>query len=158
MATRDIERMSPDKLVAGFSRSRIMAGVFLSIIVHLVVLGATSIDYLHGVVDPDWKIEQERKRQAELDAKKVQELKERLEAAPAPAAPAAGATEGSTTGEEGAKTEGDRGEQKEMSEQERMMKERGDSKIIKTITETASPDELPKEPDLGISIEDTNLE
>jgi hypothetical protein len=151
----EIERLSPDRLMSGFSKSRILTGMFLSVVIHFVVLGATSVDYVHGVIDPAWKKEQEVKKEAERQAERAAKLKAKLEAEGPPVEEKKPAdSESKTSGGEKTKPSTGAG----MSEEERMMKARAETPMVKTITDTATPDELPKEPDMEISIQDTNPE
>ncbi len=56
----DIQKLSPDKLLTRFRRSGLTAWLLLAFAVHVIVLGGTSVDYIHGLVDPAWKAEQQR--------------------------------------------------------------------------------------------------
>ena len=57
---QDISKLSPDRLMRRFANSKIVASLFFAFALHVVVLGATSVDYIHGLVDPVWKDEQIR--------------------------------------------------------------------------------------------------
>jgi len=84
----DIEKLSPDKLLLGFRKSRIMLWIIAAFALHVLVLGATSVDDIHGMIDPDWKAEQERIR---LEARQKARAAEEAKAArlrPPAAAPA----------------------------------------------------------------------
>ena len=73
-AKTDIARLSPDKLVRRFRHSGIVACLLLALGLHVVVLGGTSVDYIHGLVDPAWKtqhdaeVEKARKAKAAANA------------------------------------------------------------------------------------------
>jgi hypothetical protein len=56
----DIEKLSPEKLLTQFSRSGIVLCIILAFGLHVIVLGGTSVDYIHGIVDPAWQEEQDR--------------------------------------------------------------------------------------------------
>ena len=53
--TPEIENLSPDKLVAGFARTRIATCIILAVAVHLLVIILTSIGYIRSqlTVGPD---------------------------------------------------------------------------------------------------------
>jgi len=68
----EIEQLSPDKLLTRFNKSGIVVCIIAAFALHVVVLGGTSVDYIHGIVDPVWKAEQDRllaeaRRQAEAE-------------------------------------------------------------------------------------------
>ena len=73
----DISKLSPDRLMRRFRDSKIIAAMLLALALHVVVLGGTSVDYIHGLVDPAWKDEQDqlaeqaRKAKAEQTAAKT---------------------------------------------------------------------------------------
>lgn len=73
-AKTDIARLSPDKLVRRFRHSGIVACLLLALGLHVVVLGGTSVNYIHGLVDPAWKtqhdaeVEKARKAKAAANA------------------------------------------------------------------------------------------
>jgi len=56
---KDISRLSPDRLMKRFRESKIVACLFVAMALHVVVLGATSVSYIHGLVDPAWKQQQD---------------------------------------------------------------------------------------------------
>ncbi len=56
----DIAKLSADKLMGRFRKSSIVTCLFLAFALHVVVLGSTSVDYIHGLFDPAWKAEQDR--------------------------------------------------------------------------------------------------
>jgi len=131
----DIDRLSPDKLVIGFSRSKIMLCIGLAIAVHLVLIGATSVGYIRDRwIDPEGAA---RRKEAQLEAKKAEAARLAVLTAkvkaPAPAPPAPKASE------------------------EKKAEEKKDTPVVKGITELPKKGEIPKKPDdLGISIDETN--
>lgn len=136
-ASTDIQRLSPDRLLLGFSNSRLGLAVLVALVIHVLFIGALSIEQIHGWIDPQWKA-----RQAQAKSESA--------ANPPPAAPVAAtaaatqATKPAGTAGNGARTEA------------QLLEERKNSPVVKQITESATTQELPREPDLGIRLEDTN--
>jgi len=135
--------LSPDKLVTGFSRTRIARWLLLALLVHVVFAGATSVGFIRDHwIDPEGaalrKKEREAKRKAELAAATEAET-EKAEASPEPkAAPDA------------------KVEAKAAPDDPKLIEKHKDAPIIKEITAKAKKKDIPKEPDLGISIDETN--
>jgi hypothetical protein len=48
----DIQRLSPDKQLEGFSRSRLLPYFVLAIIIHVVLILGTSVGMIMGFIDP----------------------------------------------------------------------------------------------------------
>lgn len=80
---QDISKLSPDRLMRRFGNSKIVACLFFAFALHMVVLGATSVDYIHGLVDPAWKDEQIRLAEQARKAKQAQAKKDADAASPA---------------------------------------------------------------------------
>ena len=155
---RDIQRLSPDKLMTGFAASPIWTGLLISLAAHVVVIGGTSLGYVYGLVDTKWAAERKADKEDMERARKAADLKEQIDSS----RPDTGAgpektdgtkPEGAPAGKEGAAPV--RPERK-MTREERLMKERADTPVVKAVTEAASPEDIPKEPDLGISLDETN--
>ena len=130
---KDIAKLSADKLMRRVRESGILACLFVAFALHVVVLGATSVDYIHGLVDPAWQEQQDRLIQ---EAKKAKAAK----GAPAPTVtpqpttkPAAKAPKGKakppTTG--------------------------GARKLPPELTTMPKPGEIPNAPGTGIGIDET---
>ena len=81
---KDIAKLSPDRLMRRFRESKIVACLFVALALHVVVLGSTSVNYIHGLVDPAWKDEQVRLADEARKAKAAKPAE-----APRPAATAA---------------------------------------------------------------------
>lgn len=64
----ELQRLSPDKLIAGFSKSSILLGLVVAIALHVVVVGATSVDTIHELIDPEWA--EQRRLRAESEAQR----------------------------------------------------------------------------------------
>ncbi len=145
------DRFAPGKLLAIFTKTRIMSYIVIAVVIHVVVISALSVNYLLDKAFPSRVVERERLEKERLDAEKKADDDKRAAAAAARApaassnapaadtnvAQAAGADSGavSIASAAGVAT---------------------NHPIIKETTEAAAPHELPKADDLGISITDTN--
>ncbi len=140
---KDIERLAPQKLLERFSRGRILLCLGAAALLHVVIIASLSTNYIYY----SW-INPEAGRAREEAAKKAAEGSSEEAASPAPAA-AADTNQVAET----KPRDGDSGKT-----QEQLLEEHKDAPVVKAITEKATPEEIPDEPDsLGISIEDTNL-
>jgi len=135
-ANVDIGKLSPDKLLSRFRKSGIVVCIVAAFALHVVVLGGTSVDYIHGLVDPVWKLEQEQRaeearRQAEAERIARAGITTRRRAATQPTS--GPATRPAATGPAAP----------------------GQRKPPKEITEMPKAGELPKSPGAGVSIDET---
>jgi len=126
---RQTQRLSPDKLLLDFSKTRILHYVALAVVIHLVLIAATSVGYIRDRwIDPEGAT---RRKAAQLEARKAAEAKA---APPKPERAAA-----------------------PKAEQKAIPEDRKQTPVVKEITELPKKGEIPKEPDdLGISIDETN--
>ena len=135
----DIRKLSPDKLLTRFRKSGIALCVLAAFALHVAVLGATSVDYLHGLVDPAWKekqeqLEEEARKQAEA-AKTARARKARVPATTsAPASRPAG---------------------KAPAARRPATRPSGGRKLPEPLTTMPKPGEIPKVPGTGIGIDET---
>ena len=139
----DLQRLSPDKLVAGFARTKVFQCLLIAIAAHLVLAAATSVAYVRDRwIDPEGAA----KRAAEkLAAQRAEEAEPAAPRAMAPkgARPATHAAAKPTTASAKAPDDPE-------------MTRRKGSRVVDNITKAAKKDEIPKAPDdLGIPIEDT---
>jgi len=172
------EGATPDKLLKSFSSSHIVLWLVIAIAVHLFLIGGTSAGYIHDryiLGKSQEEIKQERDA-----AREQQQLEQQATATAATAgdvgrqnagdrtsasdgiAEANGEATGTGdnqpsvgTADDGAPggTETSPGK---MTEAELLEKHKNSS-VVKAITATAKPEEIPKTPDdLGISIKETN--
>ena len=132
----DIQDLSSDKLMGRFTRSGIVVWVIAAFALHVVVLGGTSVDYIHGVIDPTWKQQQDRVKEEARNKARAAELAKtpRKRTAgpitttrPAPARPSA--TKPAKPGER---------------------------KLPKELTSKPKPGEIPKAPGAGIGLDETD--
>lgn len=142
------KRHAPDKLLVNFTKTKFLSYLAIAVGVHLVLMLLTSITYIRvewfGAEPPATKTKEEvADKSAEASDEPVAEVDEQTPAS-----------------ESGQKTNEPDDVVREMvggSGGARVLKEAKDSEIVKEITETAKPEEIPDVPDeLGISIEDTN--
>jgi outer membrane biosynthesis protein TonB len=134
----DVGRLSPDKLVVGFSRSRIMKWLLIAVIAHVAFAGATSVGFIRDHwIDPEGAAQ----RKAALEAKRKAAM-EAEEAEPA---------EPETKAEAKAETD-----KKAPPDSAKLIEKHKDAPVVKEITEKAKKEDIPKEPDIGISIDETN--
>jgi hypothetical protein len=136
----DITHHGPDKLLRGFTRSKILFSLLLAAGLHLVIIGVSSVGYIRDHwIDPEGAAL--RKQAAETAARQRLEAEagradQQPAAAPAtaPAAPPSAATD------------------------EQLLEQRKDAPVVREITEASAPDEIPRQPeDLGISIQDITV-
>jgi hypothetical protein len=131
----DLARLSPDKLVARFARSKILGCIVLALAIHIVFAGATSVTFIRDRwIDPEGAAQ--RKKEQEAAAKAAQEDEE---AEPEDAAPASAPTQAKSPESDAQPPDG-----------------RKDAPIVKETTDLPEKGEIPTEPDLGISIDETN--
>lgn len=145
------ERYSPEKLLLGFSRTKFIAFTLIALLVHVVFIGATSINYIYYKLNPDAARAIEEKKAA-AEAQKAAEKKLAQSSATtgqvsqATSAPTAAASSSGPMATAAAAPAGPN-----------IPESRMNAPVVKEITATAKPDEIPKSPgDLGIRIEDTN--
>jgi hypothetical protein len=131
----DIQKLSPDKLMRRFSESGIVACIFLAFVLHVIVLGGTSVSYIHGLVDPAWKEQQERLEAEARNRRQAARAAKTGAARPAATAPA---TRPATRPVTRPKPKGD-----------------GERKLPKELTTMPGSGEIPKLPGRGISIDET---
>ncbi len=141
-AVTPIERLTPDGLVVHFSRSPLMMGILLSIVLHAVVIGGLSYDYIYY----DWiNPAAGQARQAEqekLRAQAAQLKAEQDEAALAASKPPVAPATTQPTGKNPLVPES----------------QPGQSPVEQRVNEMPKEGEIPPNPfnDLGISIDQTN--
>jgi len=135
----DIEELSPYKLLGNFSRNRILPCILLALLIHVLVIGGTSYNFIYYTwIDPDAKPAQSDAAGQGDEPAEESPSSETGSAKSGAAGNTAGA--GDTAADSSAPAGGN-----------------ADSPVVKSITEEAKPDEIPSEPDgFGISIEDTN--
>jgi len=73
----NIDKLSPDKLLTRFNQSGTALCIILAFALHVVVLGGTSVDYIHGIVSPAWKEKQDQLKEAAAREKAEAERRQR---------------------------------------------------------------------------------
>lgn len=142
----DYSRHSPDKMLEVFSKGRMLYWLFVAAGIHLVVMLITSTGYIRD----EW-----------IDPAGAEARKQAAEAAEA-----AGAKETTDKGESPATDDGSgsagtaaAGSNKPVVIDGEVVPDSAtNASVIKRITEVAKPEDLPTEPDLGISLEDTRVQ
>lgn len=130
----DIENLSPYKLLDNFSKNRVLSCILAAVIIHVVVIGGLSANYIYRTfIDPTAKPdEQVTGSQGESgDAKPSADASAKT--------PSAETKKDDSTAKDSTKP-GD---------------PRKDSPVVNRVTDKADPDAIPKQPEgLGISIDD----
>ncbi|MBM4148755.1 MAG: hypothetical protein FJ224_06900 [Lentisphaerae bacterium] len=147
----DYGRLSPDVLLQGFLRKKLVLWILVAAGIHLVVILLTSAGYIRDRIDPDGAA-------ARVAAAEAAKKGASAEAAKKGASAGAGTNEAATatgvvaTGEVAVAT----GAAKAIEIDGEVVPDSAtDSAIVKKITEVAKPEELPDASDLGIDLEDT---
>ena len=130
----DIGKLSPEKLLRQFSRSGIVLCIILAFGLHVIVLGGTSVDYIHGIIDPTWQEEQDRlKEEARRRAEAERRARQARGLPPATAAATRPATRPAA----------------------RPKPPAGGRRLPREVTTMPAPGEIPKLPGSGIGIDET---
>ena len=143
--SQDLQRLAPEKLTVTFSRSKILLGLGIAVVLHLVLMAATSVTYVRDTwIDPEGAV---RRKAEKLAAMKAGDAKGKR-----PAPGTATRAEKPATGEAAPpKTDTTAGKTPEEIE---LAKRKG-SRVVQDITAKAKTSDIPKDPDdLGIPIED----
>lgn len=131
----DVLEHSPDKLLTGFSKTRVVWYLAIAVAIHIVATAATSVGYIRDRwIDPEGAA---RRRIEQLEAKKAdaQGLKSELDSRRPDARRPEPKGAKALTPEEARKN----------------------TPVMKEITDLPKAGEIPKQPDdLGISIDETN--
>ncbi|HPD15297.1 MAG TPA: hypothetical protein PLE19_10120 [Planctomycetota bacterium] len=137
----EIERYAPDKLLLGFSKTRVAQCFAIAIAIHLVAAAATSVGYIRDHwIDPEGAA---RRRAEQIEARKAEDIKASAPAPERPPAPKPGAARQDEPKARDAASTDDEARKK--------------SPVMKEITDLPKKGEIPKQPDdLGLSIDETN--
>lgn len=150
---REINEVPPDDLLVVFSRGRIVMWMAVAVLLHAVVIGATSVGYIRDHwIDPEGAKARQEAAAAQAAAEKAAAKAALMpKAAATNAPPAAAATNApASTAEGAAATNG-----AAAGDDAAVLESRRNTAVVKRITETAASNEIPAKPDLGISLEDT---
>jgi hypothetical protein len=144
----EVEKVSPEKLLAGFARGRIALWVAVAVVAHVLLIGGTSTGYIRDRwVDPEGAQVRKAKAQEIVAAAKKAAAKAAAAAAPKTKPVAAAASATNTAPVAAASTN-----------EPVAGRSVQDTPVMQRITATATTNELPKPgDDLGISIRDTNV-
>lgn len=136
-AQSDIQKLSPEKLLKRFNKSGIVLCVIAAFAAHVVVLGGTSVDYIHGLVDPAWREEQDRLAEEARKAAQAERL----------AARGVAPTTGPTTRRATRPTSRPAASQPAS---------RPGRRLPEALTTMPKPGEIPTAPGAGVSIDETD--
>jgi len=137
--------MSPQKLLVGFSKDRIIFWITIAVGVHIVLISALSLGYIRDRwIDPEGAVERKAAALAASEAlKKEAAAAKAVRPAVSPSATTSAVAKVTSSSSNGTTAQ--------------ILDERKDSPVVKRITEKAQPGEIPVKPDdLGISISDTD--
>lgn len=156
------DAVAPEQLLVVFSRGRILFWAAVAVLIHVVVIGVTSVGYIRDQwIDPEGAKVRKEAAAAALAAEKARE-KPKPPSAPATNAPAVvatvtnAATNAPAVATNAAAT-ATNGVSAAESGEDAQLEARRNTTVVRRITEAASSNEIPKRPELGISLEDTNL-
>ena len=131
----DVQKLSPEKLMTGFSKSRIALGLIVAIGLHVAILAVTSMGYIRDTwIDPEGA---ERDRIAKVEAAEAAKAAERRQRDAERGAGATSRPSGKSS------RDGDDPSDRVKS-----------SPIYRATTQRAGPDETPPDPgDLKVPLE-----
>jgi len=142
---KDTDRFAPQHLLVEFTKNRIVRCLAVALVVHVVIIGGSSLDYVwYSWINP------EAGRAREEAQKKAREA----EVAKARAAE----TQPSDSGEKGESGETGTGEGSSGEGTDQGLTEKNKTNpVMQEITEKAKPEDIPDRPeDLGLSIDETS--
>lgn len=153
------EPPSPRKLLSAFTGGSIVFWIFAATLIHAVFIGSLSVGYIRDTwIDPEGaRLRKEAIEAATKERKELEDAKRRRiakaaasnEAALASAAAASNAAHNANASATNTAAS-------TANELTGIPDDRKNAKVIKDITSKASSNEIPQQPDLGISVEETN--
>ena len=174
--SHELNEVSPEQLLVVFSRGRIVLWATVAILIHVVVIGVTSVGYIRDRwIDPEGAKVRKEAAAAALAAEKAKAKPVAAVATGTNAAVVAGAAtngiRGGATGAVATATATGTGAvaaatgavatavattNAASNDENGMLESRRDTAVVKRITDKASSNDIPRKPDLGISLEETN--
>lgn len=148
---REIERMVPDQLVSGFTETPLMKFLVVALIAHVVLVSVASVGYVYDTwIDPEGAAERQAAAKAKLNPK-PDTTTNPAAAAPGPGdQPASATTQAQSTG---TTTEPGDGSSDTLTVNGR---EVPNTETMRELTDVADKKDIPKEPDLGINLDETD--
>jgi len=142
---------SADKLLVNFTQSRFSLYLLAAVVIHVIFIAVTSVGYINDRwIDPEGAA----LRKAELEAAQSNKM---AAAAALPLPGTGSASNLASVGAPASNAPAGTGGVAAAAGGNNAPADRTNTAIMKQITETATPSEIPKAPDeLGISIQDTN--
>ena len=153
--TNEAVHLSPEKLLSGFSKGHMAQWILIAAAIHVVVIGSLSVSYIR-----DRWIDPKGAEARIVAAKAAQEALKKAAAAKAVAGKAGAGAAASASGAvaRASSASGTGAVSSAAAGGDEIPEDRKNSPVVKRITESAKPGEIPKQPgEIGISIEDTNL-
>lgn len=147
---QELEELAPQKLLGTFSKNRVGTCLVIASALHVLVIGGTSLDYVYY----NWinKAAGEARAKRLVEEKAKLRLKKKSAAATVPGS----STNAVAAGDVPSGTDTNAADV-DVDDEKAMMDKYKDSPVVKRVTDTAKPDEIPPKPDdLEISVEDTN--
>lgn len=137
---------SADKLLVNFTKSRLSLYLLVAVVIHVIFIAITSVSYINDRwIDPDGAA----RRKAELEAAQSNQMAAAAAVPPVNTGSVSNMASGAAITSAAPAGIGATGSNAPA--------DRTNTAIMKQITDTAKPSEIPKAPDdLGISIKDTN--
>jgi len=157
-SNEDLESLDPDGLLSHFSHTSIGRWLVIALLVHVVLIGATSVSTIRALVDEEYAAKiaeaEEKAKQGEAGDEVEEAIEQGRKAGEADGEEADGEE---ADGEEAGEGEADEPAEDADPEGEEETK----SPVEARVEETADPDEIPERPDdddLGISLDETQFE
>lgn len=156
------EPPSPRKLLSAFTGGSIVFWIFAAALIHAVFIGSLSVGYIRDTwIDPEGaRLRKEAIEAANKERKELEDAKRRRIAKAAASNEAALASAASNAAHNAANSNANASVTNTAAGTDNDMTgipaDRQGAKVIRDITSKASSNEIPKQPDMGITIEETN--
>jgi len=141
---RDYSRHSPDVLLQGFLRKKMVFWCLVAAGIHVLLMLVTSTGYIRDLIDKEGAAARKAAAEAAAKAEEPPAVTDDVAQADDPTPVAESAKP--AVAEEPVRIDG-----------VAVPASAADSAIVKKITEVADPDQIPDEPDLGIDLDDTRV-
>ena len=150
------DRQNPDRLMRLFTETPVLKWLAVSIGAHLLILGMTSLGYIRDRwIDPEGAQARAEAKAAATNAPPAAAATAEPTAAATPEAAAAAASTSTSVPPASVAAPAVPATQGPRTEAQ-LLEERKNAPVVQRITDTATPQEIPRQPDeLGLSLEDT---
>ena len=163
---KGVEPPSPRDLLAAFSGGRIIFWIAAAVLIHVVVIGGLSVGYIRDRwVDPEGAVVRKAAAAAAIQAaKQLEDAKTHPPAVPGKGASTNAASAASASATNSASAAGASSTNRVAATTNAAAKignvavpaGRENTPVVRSLNEVAPSNTLPRQPELGISIEDTN--